>query len=315
MDADVHLLKNANVRTQGVQEFAMRKHKRISPARLAQTLERSDVNGPVELWLIRHATSENNRLWRSFVNGDQSDEVLRGLRRSTELVGLSPEGIKEAKDLKEFARRLKLSFADAACFVSPMPRAIQTAGRMHWRGADWKVLNVLRECEEYSPRTLRRRFVAHDAREANEKDAQRVERYREQGDEARDRAESFLQYIMDTVEVKRVLALSHSRFMQYIVATIEGLSDQELVLRLNDRDLTKPYKITNGCIIRYTRRDPIEGMLYPMFRWKQVIDIFHPARLETRWRLIDPIPSKGAAAIADDGSRSSHTPRQKRALR
>lgn len=225
---------------------------------------------PLNLVLVRHGESEGNVAGHRSKAGDHSafTEAYR-LRHSSKW-RLTERGIWQAKDAGLWLRREGLVEFDRY-YTSTYLRAMETAAYLDLAGADWRMLDLLREREWGALDTLdnEERWTMYE-RNLNRR---QVDRYYWRTPEGESMADMVFirmtillnQLARECAGKQAVIIVCHGEVIKALLTRFRYLSPEQF----NTWDLSKDPKddIHNGQIIHLTRLDPNTGELADRLAW------------------------------------------------
>lgn len=213
---------------------------------------------PMDLYVIRHGESEQNKLVNANIAGNVdlfTQDIVTVPDRSWRLTGT---GRKQSRLIGKWLVEQQQSFDQY--LVSPYARALETALNMELPHARWVENRLLRERSwgEIStrPRTEFREQYPNNWDFRHSDPLYWVPPAGESiADVSENRAHNLLTSLAKNASGQSVVMVTHGDFMEALSLNIEYLSDEEYLRRKKD----DKYTIKNCTCMHYSRRDPETG--------------------------------------------------------
>lgn len=229
---------------------------------------------PLELVMVRHGYSEANHIQKGFKTDPNFVAPSEFFERHDVSMRLAPLGVEQAKVTGEWLNN-EYPAGFHRYYVSPLIRAIETAGALGLVSAKWRQDDRLRERDwgEYASLT--------DAEAAEKYTRSRMLRKQHKwywcpaGGESlatgvRFRFESILNHMSRETPGKSNVIVSHGELMEVATVLLERLTPDEWLERNRDPG----FDMGNCQIIHYTRKDPETGVITPDLRWRRALNIW-----------------------------------------
>lgn len=229
-----------------------------------------------ELVLVRHGESEGNVAHKRSSQGDHSLYSGEFMKRHSSLWRLTEKGKEQAQQagawLKDHGQIDKEPFDYH--YTSEFLRAMETAALMnlpdaHWftethcRERDWGQWDLTAQKDKSNAEEDRRkRHGLYFAPGGGESLAQVLLR-----------VDSMLQFMHQRLHGKRVLMVCHGELMWAFRIRFERLNQisyMDMAAKACEKE-----RIHNGCILRFSRKDPDTKELHNDFLWRQLVTPWH----------------------------------------
>lgn len=247
---------------------------------------------PIDTVMVRHAKSELNEAQHRSMEGDDSlwTEALRSRHSSS--VRLSPIGRTQPSIAGKWIRENLWGGRFDRYYVSPYPRACETAFGLDLPDARWYLNLYLRERDggEFEGLNEEERRAAF-ARSVELRSSEPFFWTPPNGESVAVSCGQF-DRVLDTLHrecsAMRVLMVMHGEKMWAGRVCLERMSSRryrELQMSRDPRD-----RIHNCQILHYTRRDPETGKLSKTVDWMRSINPLDPTKSRNVWeRIVRPV--------------------------
>lgn len=223
---------------------------------------------PLDLYTIRHGESEANVIIKAGETGDNSLFTQDNVTVPDRSWRLTATGRKQADCIGRWLVAQQPLFD--RYLVSPYVRTRETAATMALPKAKWEETRVLRERSWGEINTItqdefRNNYQRNWIFKRTDPLYWRPPAGESIADVAEDRVHNLLTSLNRRSEAESVVVVSHGDFMFAMILTLEDLSDEEFLRRVDAEE----WRISNCTCLHYSRRDPNTGRTHRRFHWEQ----------------------------------------------
>jgi NAD+ kinase len=223
---------------------------------------------PIDLVLVRHGQSEQNKALKAARDGDKSLITKEFLHTPASQFRLSALGREQAQITGKWLQEEGLGFFDRR-YVSDYVRAKETASHLNLEGPNWYVEPTLREREWGVLDGLswedREEKMIHEAQVKETDPFYWIPPNGESIAQMTVRLRGLLDTLHRECSDKRVIVVCHGEVMWGMRFMLERMSTAKWMHLERSKD--PGVKIYNCQVLRYTRRNPETGELSAHFDW------------------------------------------------
>ncbi|KAF4665022.1 hypothetical protein FOL46_003907 [Perkinsus olseni] len=257
-------------------------------------------NMPVDLILVRHGESEGNLAQKMAQQGDVPNPWTSGFRaRHNSKYRLTDRGRAQAEAAGEWIKD-NVGEAFDICLTSEYIRAMETAAYLHVQEAEWRTEFFLRERDRgvlANKSKMERRREHADEIERQDRDSFY---FQPSGGESIAnlclRVESVIKHLQKGSAGLRVIIVCHGGVIKAFRALVERKRQTDFSegfevhrssrsrsrqRRLHPHEPT--FKIYNGMVVHYSRRDPTTGLISDNYHWVRCACPWRPSLVNEEW--------------------------------